>query len=91
MDWSQHPNVIEAHARAQRMVRLARRAGNRQPNLFESYLLLYEIGQRNGWPVNQITGAIVTAGYSAGSAAYSLGTSIVSAIQSRCVISDFSQ
>ena len=35
--------------------------------------MMYEIGLRNGYNVNAITGALVTAGYNVGHAAASLG------------------
>ena len=73
-------NQNEPYVRAQRLVNRARALGNRQPNLLETYLLLYEIGQRNGWPMNKITAAIVTGGYSATSAAYKIGSGAVHAI-----------
>ena len=80
MDWANNPYAIEARQRAERMAVRARRAGRWNPNLVEQYLVLYEIGQRNGWPMNKITAAIVTGGYSVASVAYSMGSSAVQAI-----------
>lgn len=71
-----------AYALADRLVMQARHnaAAARQPNLFNSYLLLYEIGQRNGWPMNRITAAIVGSGYMAADAAVRMGSRAVQAI-----------
>ena len=80
----QAPGPSHSYARAaelaRRLERRARQAGQHQPNLFDTYLVLYEIGQRNGWPMNKITAAIVTAGYSSLKVAHRLGSSAVDAI-----------
>jgi len=57
-------------------------ARNRYTN-FESFVVLYEIGLRNGLPVNQITAAIVSSGFAVSKAAYSLGASVYSAVTSQ--------
>lgn len=57
-----------------------RMAERRMPNLYQSAIMLYEIGLRNGYPVNAITGAIVTSGYKIGQAASSLGMRALSTI-----------
>ena len=71
-----------SYARAHRLAEQLRRRGRfqaaerRLPNLFENAVLLYELGLRNGYPVNQITGAIVTSGYGLAKAAHKLGSGV---------------
>lgn len=60
-----------------------RAAEQEQPNLFDTMVLLYEIGQRNGIPVNKITAAIASAGYVTTKAAYNMGSRVYSAFTSQ--------
>lgn len=76
-------SYARARELADRLHRRARAAGNRQPNLFETYLMMYEIGQRNGYPMNKITAAIVSTGYVVTNAAAKLGSHFVSAVTSQ--------
>lgn len=71
-------SYARARVLADQLHRRARQAGVRQPNLFETYVLLYEVGLRNGFPMNQITAAIVTSGYVASKAVYKLGSTVIS-------------
>lgn len=73
-------SYARARVLAERLHRRARQAGQVNPNLFDTYLILYEIGQRNGLPMNRITAAIVSSGYVAINAAYKIGHGAVSAI-----------
>jgi hypothetical protein len=52
----------------------------RQPNFVQTAAVLYEIGLRNGLPVNKITAGIVSAGFVITKAATNLGIGTVKAI-----------
>ena len=71
-------SYARAHRLAEQLRRRARfqAAERRLPGLFDNVVLLYELGLRNGYPVNQITGAIVTSGYGLAKAAHKMGSSV---------------
>lgn len=71
----QRANALAEQLRRDHRFRLAER---RQPGLFNTAIMMYEVGLRNGYPVNAITGAIATAGYKMSTAAATLGYNALS-------------